>query len=57
MYICNALMFAAVALLIAAQENTDGTPLMFSWHGLGIAMWILLFNAAINLWMLRKPKA
>jgi hypothetical protein len=50
-------MFAAVALLIAAQENTDGTPLMFDWHGLGIAMWILLFNAAINLWMLRKPKS
>lgn len=58
MKLLNAGMFFAVAILILAQKYTDDSLLVEHWHGLGIAVWILMFNGTINLWLSQQtPKS
>lgn len=58
MKLLNSGMFFAVAILILAQKYTDDSLLVEHWHGLGIAVWILMFNGTINLWLSQQtPKS
>lgn len=39
-----------VAVLIAVQMDVDGTPLVFGWHGLALALLVILFMAVIDVY-------
>lgn len=50
MKLLNTVICFVLAILIVAQEDIDGNPLIVGWKGLAFTAYALLFTGYLNLW-------